>query len=119
MNEEILGPRSYLRLPLFQESDYFYTVPLEGIAYKIRLYYNVKLEAWTMDISFANGEKIVCGVKVIPEYPMLIDHEMPFSGFFVLAPIGKNQNETKNNPYDLWKYYNLFYGYVDTTTVEE
>ena len=120
MEEELNEtPYTFLKLPLFQNPDYYYTTPLEGVAYKIRLYYNVKLESWMMDVRYADNTPIILVVKVIPNYPILVDHEMPFSGFFVFESIGKDQNETVNNPFELWKYYNLFYGYVDTTTVEE
>jgi len=111
--EQYVSPYTYLTLPLYQNSDYYYIVPLEGIAYKIRLYYNVRIKVWMMDIRYADNTPIFLGIKVIPNYPMLIDHEMPFSGFFVLSSVGKDQNETISNPFEIWKYYKLYYGYRD------
>jgi hypothetical protein len=39
---------------------------------------------------------------------------MPFTGFFYLESVGKEQNETVENPFEIWKYYKLFYGYIET-----
>ena len=104
-----------LSLPLFSVPDYIYTTVLEGVAYRLRLYYNTRHECWSMDIYYANGEPIISGARVVYNYPMFIDHEMPFSGFFVFTSKGKSINETNNNPYYLSEYYNLYYGYLDTT----
>lgn len=106
-----VSPYKYLSLPLYPDSDYFYTVALEKVAYRIRLYYNLRKKAWAMDVRFANGEPIALGVSLIPNYPVLIDHEMPFSGFFYLESRGKEVNETIDNPFEIWKYYKFYYGF--------
>lgn len=119
MDEEIIfedgiDPYTYLVLPLHKDPDYYYVVNLEGIAYKLRFYYNTKEKVWALDVRYANNDPIMMSVPLIPNYPIFQDYEMPFSGFFYLGAVGKEQNETTNNPFEIWKYYKLYYGYLET-----
>lgn len=106
-----VSPYDYLTLPLYPDPDYIYTVAIERIAYRIRLCFNIRSQSWSMDIRYASGDPVALGVSLVPNYPVLIDHEMPFSGFFYLESKGKEANETVNNPFEIWKYYNFYYGY--------
>lgn len=103
----------YNNLPLHSEEDYTYNVSLEGNAYNLRFYYNNRMEKWIFDLSYANGDPIILGTPLVPNYELLIYYITPLSGMFYLEPIGKNQNETIINPFELWKYYNFFYIYDD------
>ena len=103
----------FVTLPLHSDEDYQYTIALEKVAYNIRLYYNFRMEQWVMDLRYANNEPLVLGVAIVPNYPMLVDYILPLSGMFWLEPIGKKQNETITNPFELNKYYNFFYIYDD------
>ena len=107
MSEPVL-----LKLPLFEEPDYRYHVVLENISYSLRFYYNLRQESWALDISYSDGEPIIKSVRVVPNFPMLADEPTPFSGYFALIPRPREQNETIINPYDLWKYYELYYVYL-------
>ena len=110
----------YVQLPLFDSSNYFFTASLEGIAYQIWLYYNERMEQWIFNLQDVEGNPIILGEGVVPRYPMLLDYNIPdLSGYFWFEPIGKNQNETLINPFELKKYYTLYYIYDDGEENEE
>ena len=104
---------TYLILPLYEDPDYYYTVPLENVAYKIRFYYNTRAERWVMDVRYADNEPIILNSAVLPNYPMLADYPLPFSGFFLLNPKTEEINQVTSNPYEIWKYYELLYCYKE------
>lgn len=104
----------YVKLPLYRDADYEYTVSLERVSYKLRFYYNERMEQWIADLRYANNDPIVLGEAVSPEYPLFVDYRLELTGFFWLEPIGKSKNETISNPLEIDKYYNLFYFYEDT-----
>lgn len=100
-------------LPLYRDADYQYTMVLERVAYKMRFYYNERMQHWVVDLRYANNEPIVLGEAVVPEYPLFRDYFTELSGFFWLEPIGRNKNETITNPFELEKYFRLYYFYED------
>lgn len=100
-------------LPLFSDPDYKYSFTLERISYRFRFYYNERMETWIMEIRLSDGTPVVMGVPLVPYYPMTIDYADEISGFFWLEPVGENQNETTSNPFELYKYYRLFYVWDD------
>lgn len=103
-----------INLPLREISNYFFTVSLEGIAYEIWLYYNERMQQWIFNLSDVQGNKIVMGEALVPEYPMFLDYILPdLTGAFILVPIGKTQNETVINPFQISRYYNFYYVYDD------
>jgi len=101
----------YVPIPLYPDPDYNYFISLERVAYKLRFYYNERMQQWIMDIRYANGDPIILGEAVVPEYPIFFDYATELEGFFWLHPIGKKQNHTVANPYQLSEYYQLFYFY--------
>lgn len=108
MMEEI----TIMQLPLYEEADYLYHVVLEKTSYTLRFFYNLREESWSLDISFSDGEPIIKSVRLIPNFPILADKPMPFTGYFSLVAKPQEQNETITNPFDLWKYYELYYVYL-------
>ena len=100
-------------LPLYNSSDYQYTFTLERVSYKFRFYYNERMRQWIMDIRLSDGTPVVLGTALVPYHPIGFDYITPFTGFFWLEAIGEDQNETISNPYDLSKYYRLFYFWDD------
>jgi hypothetical protein len=96
-------------LPLYEESDYFYNVTIERVSYRFRFYYNERMKQWILDIYLSDKTPIILGVCLVPSYPMLYDYLDVFNGFLWLSPIGGNKNETISNPFELSKYYNLYY----------
>lgn len=110
---EEVNPRDYYRwfsLPLYPDPDYTYVTTIEQIAYRLRFCFNIREQTWFLDVRYANNDPIALGVALIPNYPVLIDHDTPFSGFFYLSSIGEEKNQTVQNPYEIWKYYELYYG---------
>lgn len=101
-------------ISLYDDADYKFIIPLEGVSYQIRLYYNERLETWIIDLSYSDGTPIVLGQALVPEFPLFFDYTIErMSGYFYLAPIGKFKNETLINPFELRKYYTLSYYYDD------
>lgn len=105
---------SYVPLPLYTDADYFYTVSLERVAYRLRLYYNDRMQQWMIDLRYANNDPIVLGEALVPEYPLFFDYVTELTGFFWLSPIGKSQNQTISNPFELNKYFEFNYFYEDS-----
>ena len=104
--------QNYEILPLYSDPDYYYVVSLQGIAYKIRFYYNERVARWCMDLSYADGTPIVLGESLVRNFPMFLDYHIEgLTGYFFLEEVGKNINETNNNPYEVWKYFRLYYIY--------
>lgn len=101
-------------LPLYDDPDYFYVVSLEDIAYQIRLYYNERIKRWAIDLSYADGTPIIVGQSLVRNYPMFEDYDIQgLNGFFYLEEIGKDLNETNENPFEIRKYFRFYYIYDD------
>lgn len=105
---------AYTTIPLYQTPDYRYYVSLEKVSYQIRFYYNERAERWIVDLSYSSGEPIVLGAALVSQYPMFYDYDLDMNGFFWLEPIGKSKNETISNPYEIDKYYRLYYVFPNT-----
>ena len=103
-----------LELPLYKDPDYAYIVSLQGRAYKIRLYYNERMSRWIFNLAYADGAPIVTGEALSLEYPLFLDYGVEdLTGYFYLSPIGKKQNNTELHPFELQKYYKLYYVYEE------
>lgn len=101
-------------LPLYPDADYFYITVLEGIAYKIRFYYNERVQRWAIDLRYADNTPIVLGETLVRNYPIFLDYQIEgLNGYFYLEEIGKDINETNNHNFEIWKYYRLYYIYND------
>ena len=103
----------YVELPLYADPAYSYYASLDRLSYELRFYYNERMQQWIVDLAYSDGTLLVQGEAVVPRYPMFADYSIGMNGFFWLEPIGKNQNETVSNPYELSKYYRLLYFYLE------
>lgn len=99
-------------LPLYPDPDYNYFVSLERVSYKLRFYYNERMQQWIMSMYYSDGTPIVLGEAVVDQYPIFLDYAIEPSGYFWLEPIGKDQNHTIAHPYEIHQYYNLYYRYT-------
>lgn len=97
------------RLSLFSEPAYEYHVVLESRSYKMKFVFNTRMNKWVMSIGYSNGEDLVNSKVLYPNYPMFVNRIDTLSGYFLLVPIGEYDNETISNPYEIYKYYNLYY----------
>lgn len=105
---------NYVNLPIYQNPDYEYTISLQRVAYKIRIYYIERVKQWAIDLRYANDDPIVLGACLVPEYPLFLDYYIEeLTGTFWLESIGETKNETIINPYELNEYYKLYYFYED------
>jgi|SRR5690625_2111253 len=89
---------------------YSSTAVLEGELYIVELYFHERTQSWAINLLSGDSTPIVMGQRLSPEYPLFLDYTIQgLSGYFYLEPKGRNKNETINNPYEIWKYYNLYY----------
>lgn len=101
----------YVKLPLYSDNDYQYTVALERVSYRIRIYFNERMQNWIFDLRHSNGVPIVLGAAMKPGYPMFRDYVTGLSGVFWLKPIGLERENTISNKFELYKYYEFRYYY--------
>ena len=56
------------------------------------------------------GEAVVLGLRLVPNYPTLLDYALPnLSGYMWLEPIGSSIERIRTDPFLLSKYFRLFY----------
>ncbi len=102
--------RKRRELPLYTDGDYYYTISLQGNAYKIRFYYNERIESWSFDLRLSDDTPLVLGASLVKHYPIFIDYYLPnLTGYFWLEEIGKDINNTVTHNLEIWKYYKLYY----------
>jgi hypothetical protein len=80
---------SQVTIPMFDVADFSEKVTLDGGIYGLRFYWNTRGAFWSMDISDANANPIVSGVKLIINFPMLLQYRtsaLP-PGFFVIMDL--------------------------------
>lgn len=104
-------------LPLYSDPFYSYTISLEDNTYSMEFVLNERAGMWYMSMFTEDGEPIVRGIALVPNYPLLADYVIPeLTGFFLLLPIPSITTEKyKEEPEYLSQYYTLRYLY----TVEE
>lgn len=98
-----------IELPLYQDPAYNYDVVLERVSYNFSFYYNTVMKAWIYSVSYSDGTPLLSGMRLVPNYRMLERYPTQLTGFLALMPIGKNRLETISNPYEIYKYYKLYY----------
>lgn len=105
----------YVDIPLFEDDYYGYSITLEGNSYNLEFVYNNRMELYTLSLFTADGEALVRGQAVVPNFPLLKDYVIDeLTGFFWMEPIAEIGDEFyKTYPKDLAKYYRMFYIYED------
>lgn len=106
-----------VEMPLFPKYDYNYSINLEDNSYNFRFTYNEIMQLYTITVSDEDGNKIVAGVGLVPNYPILLDYAIPeLTGALVLTTnADTNKEYYKLYPEDIDKYYTLGY-YYDVAT---
>lgn len=97
-----------LRLDLFDYPDYSYIVPLDGIAYKLRFFFNTRAQAWNLEVYLADGTPVSLNNRLI-EGSEILGESHTIKGYFKLAPLVRERNRAIENPFEVWKYYGLYY----------
>lgn len=102
---------NFVKLPLYQEQDYFYSVVLDEVACVFRLYYNQRVDGWFFDIrEEGTSNYFVQGERMVALYPMLLDYtSLPVRGFLWLEPIGESVEKFRTDSYNIAKWFRLFY----------
>lgn len=81
-------------LPLFSESDYSYSISLEGQSFKFNFRWIARASQWIMNIYFEDGTPLLLGYALVAQYPMGVDYVLTrvvdtaglvgLTGYFVL-----------------------------------
>ena len=101
-------------ITLENHPNYSLFVPLQGFLYKIDLYFNERMRSWSINLYEGNGDPIILGQRLSPNYPLFMDYLIDnLTGYFLLEPKGMYKNNTIINDYNIKKYYNLFYYYEE------
>jgi len=101
----------YVPLPLYADSFYAYSVSLEGNTYSVEILYNERNKLWHMSLFTEDGDPIVQGVAIVPQYPILQNYKIDdLSGFFWLTPVPSLTSEKYiTEPESLNQYYTFKY----------
>jgi hypothetical protein len=51
------------------------SVVLDGVSYRLRVYYNYRQHIWIMDLLTNAGNDILSGVKLVPDFPLIRRYE--------------------------------------------
>lgn len=99
---------NWTKLPLYDEWDYKYVVPINNRSFEWRLFYSDRTRTWSVDVIHEEGDIIIQGDAIFALSPSL-EGVLGFPGFLWLEPKSQDINETVDNPELLYKYYNLYY----------
>ena len=100
-------------MKLFDSPYYSYSSPMFDKTFIWTFTYNTRMKKWVVQLSSSDGTPIVSGLILSADYPHFLDYVNDFNGVLVLSPIGKRDNETISNPYEIFKYYQLLFIYDD------
>jgi len=105
----------YVNLPLFTDSDYNYSVNLQGQSYVLDFKYNERVQLYFLSLLDAENNPIVLGEGLVPTYPILKDYALfPLTGFFWMEEKADILSEAyKVYPDKIAEYYSFFYIYSD------
>lgn len=85
---------SLVTITMYDTASFSESVTLDGNEYRLRFYWNTRGQFWSMDIADANNNPLVSGVKLIANFPLLIQHTeegLPPGDFFIVDPSSKTQ----------------------------
>lgn len=105
----------YVKIPLFEDSFYSYSIALENVTYVLSFKYVERMELWIFDLYDAESNPLVLGMGLVPFYPISLDYVISeLSGYFWLEQIADiNTEQYKQYPEELSQYYRMFYIYDD------
>ena len=100
---------------LYLENTPYYTssAPLEGVSYKLTIRYATKTRSWYLDVATRDGVLVLAGIKLVPNYPLLMNITISaLKGNFLLYPTQEaNLSKLETNPELLADYFGLLYYY--------
>lgn len=57
-------------------NDVVFSVPLDGVTYKLRMCWNKQAQFWTLHLWDDNENVILANVCVVPNFPLLMNHHV-------------------------------------------
>lgn len=103
------------KLPLFSDPITSYSVDVEGVNRTIVFKWNNRTSNWHFDLINDDGTVVVEGIKLVPNYPMLVDYQLEekdLTGYFCLVDAGSfPSNKLNVGPESLPQWYELYYVY--------
>lgn len=103
---------NWIKLPLYDSWDYEYNVTVDSVNLGFRIFYSDRTKSWSIDLSYADGESIVEGERIVPFRPIMDDKVKGISGFMWLEPISSEQPNINAYPDQIHRYYNLYFIYI-------
>lgn len=99
-----------LRLPLFNDTYYSYSVPLEGNKFTLEFLFLERINSWLISLLDASGNYLVRNQRLTPKALIFADYQLPnLSGGFYFTPIGGDDGvkdiEAPQNTYKLYYIY--------------
>ena len=74
---------------------YKFQINLEGTVFILRFRFNTRLDRWVMDVQDVNEDRIVTGIPMLTNLPLLDryqDERLPLGRFTVIDETGNNRN---------------------------
>lgn len=105
----------YINLNLYSDAYYSYTTSLEGQAYSLTIQWNERVQGWFLSIRTDDNTLIISGVRIVPNYPILIDDQIDtLTGFFYLESKSDiDSTKFNSSPRLLYQYFNFYYIYEE------
>lgn len=107
----------YVKLALYSESDYNYSVNLQGQSYILDFKYNERVGLYYLSLLDVESVPLASGQALVPTYPLMKDYSLfPLTGFFWM----EEKADIISEPYKIYpdkiaEYYNFYFIYSDDT----
>lgn len=101
----------FLRLPLYNDTYYSYSVPLEGNSYVLKFLFIERLQDWVLTLSDSDGNVLVRNQRLTSQTVLFADYKLPnLSGGFYLEPLSTT-SYVEGQKEKLKDFYRLYYIY--------
>lgn len=103
---------SVTELPLYTDTNYRYTINLEGRQRTVSFYWNDREGFWMMDVRNADNMSVLQGVKLVPQHPIAADYRLEarnMTGYFILLPNNLSSKLSTTDPSVMPQFFKLFY----------
>ena len=105
-----------IELPLYSDPYFSYNIDLEGVNRTLTFRWNDRANSWHFDITQEEGKSVVAGIRVVANYPMLVDYQLDeysMTGYFALVDAGSfSSGKLDTKPEAMSQWYKLFYIYT-------
>lgn len=103
----------FVEIPLFSDFYYSYDVNLEQENITLTFRYNERSLAWCVDIQDQEGNYLIAGVKLVPDYPLTHNHSINgLTGYFSLeSKLPEHTEKIRTEPENIAEHFVMFYQY--------